>query len=438
MHAKILGKIRKIRKKQEKLGKVYAKYGLPGVYKLVVNFPMKRIGLDLYPRRPRSLSGAGSLENALRPFLFINQELKLHDETPLDRPLQVNRGRSKGVLNWIIPDFGFGSGGGHINIFRFIQYLESQGISNNIYIFSNERFSFDANRTVLHFRRDMKKFFGKIKGNVFRWSDYCVDSDAVVATCWETAYPAYSVKNTRNWLYFVQDFEPSFFPQSSDSVFAENTYRMGFTGITAGDWLAKKLHGEYGMQCYPYGFATDEMYKATSVSHEKKNRLFFYARPPTVRRGFELGLLSLNLFHEMHPEVEIVLAGWDIDDLKVPFPYTNAKIIKYHKLPAFYQSCDVALVLSLTNGSLLPPDLMASGCLTVTNSGYNNEWLVKHGENGLVAEPDPISIAKTLSQAFTDDDLRNRITKQAHAYATNLTWEQEYSRVYNPISDMIK
>ena len=39
-------------------------------------------------------------------------------------------------------------------------------------------------------------------------------------------------------LYFVQDYEPYFYATSSESMLAENTYRFGFTAITATDTLA--------------------------------------------------------------------------------------------------------------------------------------------------------------------------------------------------------
>ncbi|MFW5703421.1 MAG: glycosyltransferase [Patescibacteria group bacterium] len=424
--------IRKLSTKLKKFHDVHTKYGIAGITKLAVNFPLKRMGFDLYP------SKKVKKRNVLDPYLFISQELLLHERTSDKQELQINRDGAKAVLNWIIPDFGQGSGGGHINIFRFISYLEKHGIKNNIYIFSNERFFFDLDRTVLDYKRDIKKYFGDIQANIYRWSDYCEDADAVVATCWETAYPAYSMKNVKKHLYFVQDFEPYFFPHSSDYIFAENTYKMGFTGITAGSWLKHKLQREYDMECISYSFAADQMYKRKSLDLKQKNRIFFYARPPTVRRAFELGILGLQLFNRQHPEVEIVTAGWNINQLEVPFKHKDLGVIKYDKLPDFYQSCDIGLILSLTNCSLLPSDLMASGCLTVSNRGENNEWLVKDGINGLITDPDPLAIARTLSEAYTNRERRESLITQAHQSIMHITWEDEYEQVRKKIIEMVQ
>ena len=56
------------------------------------------------------------------------------------------------TLNWIIPEMGIGSGG-HINIFRFISYLEKNGIHNRVYLF--RAVSFPDNNTV---RKFVKKY----------------------------------------------------------------------------------------------------------------------------------------------------------------------------------------------------------------------------------------------------------------------------------------
>ena len=73
------------------------------------------------------------------------------------------------------------------------------------------------------------------------------DIDVLFATGWETAYPVFNMKNPAHKMYFVQDFEPLFYGMGSKAVLAENTYRFGFYGITAGCWLTKKV-GEYGMK----------------------------------------------------------------------------------------------------------------------------------------------------------------------------------------------
>ncbi|MES2171346.1 MAG: glycosyltransferase family 1 protein, partial [Actinomycetota bacterium] len=81
--------------------------------------------------------------------------------------------------------------------------------------------------------------------------------DAIVASDWEAAYAAYRYPGDAKRFYFAQDFEPYFFAAGSDYVLAENSYRFGFHGITAGRWLARKLDDEYAMACDSFDFAVD-------------------------------------------------------------------------------------------------------------------------------------------------------------------------------------
>ena len=57
------------------------------------------------------------------------------------------------ILNWIIPEMGKGSGG-HLNIFRFVSFLENMGFHNRIYLFNAP--SLHDNESVSKF---LKKYF---------------------------------------------------------------------------------------------------------------------------------------------------------------------------------------------------------------------------------------------------------------------------------------
>src|SRR5690606_34493580 len=104
------------------------------------------------------------------------------------------------------------------------------------------------------------------------------------------------------------DFEPWFYPVGSASVLAENTYRFGFTALTAGRWLAEKLRADYGMVAHPYDFGADPA-SYSHVNRGRRSEVFFYARPSTDRRGFELGLMALDILAQQRPDVTINLVG---------------------------------------------------------------------------------------------------------------------------------
>jgi hypothetical protein len=194
--------------------------------------------------------------------------------------------------------------------------------------------------------------------------------DAVVASNWESAYAAYRHGGDAKRLYFVQDFEPSFYAAGTDHALAENTYRFGFHGLTAGRWLARKLHDDYDMTCDSYDFAVNtDVYRYENTG--RRTEVVCYVRPPTPRRATEFALLVLRELHALRSEITINLVGWDMSGYDVPFPHVNHGTVDVATLNSIYNRCAAGLALSLTNMSLVPMELMASGAVPVVNDADN-------------------------------------------------------------------
>jgi glycosyltransferase involved in cell wall biosynthesis len=202
---------------------------------------------------------------------------------------------------------------------------------------------------------------------------------------------------------------------------AENTYKFNFFGITAGGWLAHKLKGDYGMQAANYEFgANKELYRFENK--DKRKEVFFYARPVTARRGFELGIMALELFHKQRPDYTITLAGWDVSDYEIPFPYKNLKTLSLGELTDVYNNCAAALVVSLTNMSLMPLELLSTGVIPVVTEGANNRE-VSSNKHIKYAEPSPDGLANALIEVVDKPDLP-KIAEEAAKSVENADWDK--------------
>jgi hypothetical protein len=71
--------------------------------------------------------------------------------------------------------------------------------------------------------------------------------DATVASSWETAH-VLATRGTaaQHRFYFVQDFEPYFYPRGSLYALAEDTYRFGFRHIAVGHMVQHLIASETG------------------------------------------------------------------------------------------------------------------------------------------------------------------------------------------------
>lgn len=322
-----------------------------------------------------------------------------------------------GTLLWFIPDFNIGSGG-HQTIFRTIMHLERMGWESNIVIVSPTNHA-----SAESARQDICEHFFPLKAKVFMGFDGLPNSEFVIATGWQTAYPVRAVAGEAKKLYFVQDFEPSFYPTGTESVLAENTYRFGFFGITAGGWLAQKLKDDYGMRTHAISFGVDHDCYCQRPRREREiKRVFFYARPPTPRRAFEFGLLVLEAVSRRLPDTQFILAGWDVSDYLIPFPHLSAGVVSPQELADVFSQCDAALILSLTNLSLMPLELMASGCAVVSNRGDCVEWLL-NDDVALLTDPTLEALADALCHVLQDDGARQALCQRALAFAREQHWE---------------
>ena len=322
-----------------------------------------------------------------------------------------------GTLLWFIPDFNIGSGG-HQTIFRTIMHLERMGWESNIVIVSPTN---HASAELA--RQDICEHFFPLKAKVFMDLEGLPNSEFVIATGWQTAYPVRAITGDAKKLYFVQDFEPNFYPIGTESVLAENTYRFGFFGITAGGWLARKLKEEYGMPTHAISFGVDhDCYHQRPKREPGVKRVFFYARPPTPRRAFEFGLLVLDAVSRRLPDTQFILAGWDVDDYLIPFPHLPAGVVSPEELADVFSQCDAALILSLTNLSLMPLELMASGCAVVSNRGDCVEWLL-NDDVALLTEPTLEALTDALCHLLQDDGARQAQCERALDFARQQHWQ---------------
>lgn len=328
-----------------------------------------------------------------------------------------------GIINWVIPDFDVGSGG-HLTIFRVINVLEKEGFICRIVIDGESKFS-DGEAA----KRCIVENFVNIQADVAIGRDELKPAAATFATSWNTAYTVRDYKFSGKKYYFVQDFEPFFYAHGSEYFFAEQTYRFGLKGIVAGGWLESKLSRDYGMEAVSFGFSVDkDIYGIYRRRGQFTRKVFFYARPVTPRRAFEIGLLALARVHQQDPSIEFVFAGWDLSGIDIPFPHYSAGVVSPVELSQLLSDCDIALVLSLTNLSLMPLECMACGCAVVSNAGDNVEWLL---DKSVVrfCELTPESISDAILSLFKDEKELCRLQSNGRKFALSTDWNNEISKI---------
>jgi glycosyltransferase involved in cell wall biosynthesis len=331
--------------------------------------------------------GAADLEDPL-DFDRITDSRGLKLAVPDRRP---SRGTPL-TVGWICTPPAPGSGG-HTTLLRMVAGVEAAGHTCVLYLY--DRFQGELARH----ERTVRRHWPDVRAEVRSVADGLAPLDAYVASGWETAHVLASAAVPTRRLYFIQDFEPLFYPLGSHHVLAEDTYRFGFRAITVGPVLARLLRERYGVEAAVAEFGCDTgVYRLTHRG--ARAGVVFYARRETARRGFELGALALREFHRRHPDHPVHLFGDPA--ARVPgVPAHNHGVLRPAELAELYNRCAAGLALSFTNLSLVPDEMLACGLPPVVGV---SEYARGSIANPYVrwAAPTPYALADALSEAVRE------------------------------------
>lgn len=296
--------------------------------------------------------------------------------------------------------------GGHTTMFRMVSALERAGHRCIVYLRDDHGWSIDQHR------RTIRRGWPQVRAEIRDLAGGIEDAHAIFATAWQTAYTVLASPAKGARLYFVQDYEPDFYAAGSEALLAEATYRFGFHAITAGSWLAQRLHRDYGMGADHFDFGCDlDAYRfdSSAAAATARTGICYYCRPTAPRRAHELAVMALDLFAMRHPEVEIHVYGEPATGLSSPS--TSHGLLSPADLNRVYNRCLAGLVLSATNVSLVPHEMLAAGCVPIVNDAEHNRMVLDNPEV-VYADATPYQLADALCSVVerigTERDLAAR------------------------------
>jgi glycosyltransferase involved in cell wall biosynthesis len=342
-------------------------------------------------------------------------------------------------ITWFLPEFENPYYGGIYTLLRFADtFKRTKGIRNHFAILGDvddqivaariaESFPSLAGEPVSHF-------------TLYEHIQQLEETDAGIATLWGTAYFLLRFNQTKRKFYFIQDYEPLFYPAGSIYAQVEASLRFGYYGIANTPTIRQIYEQQYGGQAEFFVPCVDThiFHQAPEGSQPKGApfTIFFYGRPNHARNGFELGAQALRILKKRLGErVRIVAAGapWDVKDYSLEGVVENLGLLGYHQTAELYRQCDAGLVMMFTrHPSYLPFELMASGSLVITNTNPATTWFLKDGQNCLLAEVSATSIADVLERAFTNSEERRQITQRAARQIQDEfnDWGQQIEKIY--------
>ncbi|VTR76323.1 rhamnosyltransferase WsaF family glycosyltransferase [Cellulomonas hominis] len=297
------------------------------------------------------------------------------------------------TIGWLTVPPGARSGG-HTTMFRMVTALEDAGHRCVLYLY--DRHGGDVRERAAVIRQG----WPSVRAEVRDVADGVHGVDACVATSWQSAHVlARRGTDPMRRLYFVQDYEPWFYPRGAQHALAEESYRLGFRVLALGEMVAGHLRAlGADVDVVPFGCDTD-VYRPSGTT--RRDGVVLYAKPDVARRGYDLARLALERFHARHPEQEIHVYGDPVRDLTVPV--TRHGGLAPAELNALYGTTLAGLAMSFTNISLVAEEMLAAGTVPVVNDAPDARADLPN-PHVLWAAPTPGAVAEALSAAVRHPD----------------------------------
>jgi GT2 family glycosyltransferase len=253
--------------------------------------------------------------------------------------------------------------------------------------------------------------------------------DAIkVATWWRTAAPIWRASVAHGVpVYFVQDIETSYYQDAPAARYAVlDSYRPEFHYLTTSEWNRERL-GELGLESelVSPGVDTTTFHPLPGVGRREDMVLALGRSNPL--KNLPLTLAAWRALPEPRPE--LVLFGSEPELAAEPgIRYvenpTDAKINQ------LLNRATVLLQTSTHEGFCLPIlEAMAAGTAVVCTDAHGNRDFCVDGENCLMPDPNPHSVALAIARVVSDHSLRERLTRAGATTAADYGWPQRLDRL---------
>ena len=246
------------------------------------------------------------------------------------------------------------------------------------------------------------------------------DFDAVIATAngsVEWMAPAVAGPAAPVRAYYVQDFEPFFYPPGSDAYWTAWKSYTRFPDtvrLTKTEWNRAIVEEHLGVDSVIVGPSVDiDLFcprpRRDGDGKSRPLRVAAMVRPQTPRRQAKLTMEVLAAFQQAHDDVEIVLFGSNVEDpaflaLSHDFAWRSAGVLVRQQLAALMNEIDLFVDFSSFQAmGLAALEAMASGAAAIVPRNGGATSFAQHEVNSLVIDTSTAESCRAALERLHDD-----------------------------------
>jgi len=212
--------------------------------------------------------------------------------------------------------------------------------------------------------------------------------DLVIGTWWKTIPEIHKLKS-KNYVYFVQSYEPLFVHESEFALrkYIESTYLRDLPVITEATWIKDILKKRYNTDSkLVKNGIRKEIFKpfGESIRAREEGKLRVLIEGP-IDVHFKNVPRTIELCRESKADEIWLLTSSDIESYKgVDKVFSKVSIFD---TPLIYRSCDVIVKLSYVEGMFGPPlEMFHCGGTAIVYDVTGHDEYISHNNNALVVK----------------------------------------------------
>lgn len=394
-------------------------------------------------------------------YVYNERHLDLKLNRIYDMPKVVVDPERPLTINILVPAFDFNSiSAGFFGVFQIALFIK-RATPHNVRLVLFDNFFFDINkaRAKIQGYPGMERLFDDLEVDYVGERKHPLrvsPEDNCVATVWYSAYFANKIMSmigsNKRFLYLIQDYETNFYPGSSSSVVANESYKFNYSALFSSeslkDFFAFNDIGGINTRGLPFIHFNNacsanllEPEEFASIHKKKaKRRLVFYSRPVVDRNMFELTAKVIIAAYKngiFDPsEWECIGMGLGECTLQLTNDYQSVCMPRMN-LSEYIQSVasfDVCLTLMASpHPSLIPMDLAGSGAIVVTNTfaTKNNQFLESICGNIIPSEPTFSALLTALKKAKDASYNLEERYRRAATMQYPRSWDQTFTQSHH-------
>ena len=320
-------------------------------------------------------------------------------------------------IAWCTPLPTKGSGGFR-TIIQNARALERYGCTSDFYFIPNFNKPVDEDQI----KEYLSNWYNYKPYHVYSGQVSFVDTyDLAIATAWDTA-TYIADQCCKHKAYFIQDYEPMFFPVGTEYLEAQDSYSLGLAPITIGRWLATRCQEMCGIEPFVTDFCADlSIYRRLDT--KRSYAICAIYQPEKPRRASALLLEALTIVKELRPSLTIYLFGTE-QALPADLPFVNLGNLSVEQCNQLYNSCLCGISMSTSNPSRIPFEMMASG-LPVIDLLLPNNLFDLPASAVRLAKPNTASLAGEIIDLLSDDQRLKEMSIAGLEYMHDRNIERE-------------